>query len=492
MNNKLTAAIITILWSCLILAANAGEREENSGVYRGRPSEINLANSVITRHVNFKDGSSIPKKEADYLGGEKQTDFEKGASIESISLDEDGETCETPLIIDSIPYADSGNTCDFADDCDIPFSDNSDVIYQMTLPEPVALEISLHGSLYDTKLAVFSEECCTGPGTEFAYNDDDNGPQSRIEEYFEAGTYFIVIDGYGNRCGEYHLHIIETDLPPLPPCPHYFVGPEGDDWNFWTSDSEIGPFIVYDNFWCNDISSIGAVRWWGVDLHDTGYNWEECDESAPEFEIKFYGDVYGFPDTLNPVGVYDVEPDRSPTGILYGEDEQELIEYYAEFEPCFLTEGWISIQGISNDGDNCGFLWAVSNDGDGSSYQRRFGSLIQLESDLARYLYDGQTGLKEDHNTPSRINILTNYPNPFNSSTVIAYYLDRPADVALDIYDCLGKNVLNLDSGYRVSGLHELVWNGRNKDGVQVSSGMYFCRFSEGKKASIRRMIYLK
>jgi hypothetical protein len=125
-----------------------------------------------------------------------------------------GDRCEDPFIIpESFPFTDSNNTCGFTDQCQLLRLNDKDVIYEMELSRPYDLTISLCGSDYDTKLGVFAGECCSGPGNELYLNDDQCGLQSEIIGHFEAGIYYVVVDGSIFCCGEYVLRIFET-----PPC----------------------------------------------------------------------------------------------------------------------------------------------------------------------------------------------------------------------------------------------------------------------------------
>lgn len=72
------------------------------------------------------------------------------------------------------------------------------------------------------------------------------------------------------------------------------------------------------------------------------------------------------------------------------------------------------------------------------------------------------------------------FPNPFNARTTIAYSIPDglPSDAALgmEIFDVRGRRlrVFELDRG---PGTHELPWDGRDDDGVQVPAGLYIARF---------------
>jgi hypothetical protein len=70
-----------------------------------------------------------------------------------------------------------------------------------------------------------------------------------------------------------------------------------------------------------------------------------------------------------------------------------------------------------------------------------------------------------------------NYPNPFNPSTQIDYDLPEPGNVALVVYDILGREVSRLATGHHEAGYYSAVWNGTNSGGHSVASGVYFARF---------------
>lgn len=88
-------------------------------------------------------------------------------------------------------------------------------------------------------------------------------------------------------------------------------------------------------------------------------------------------------------------------------------------------------------------------------------------------------GTVGDETATPRVGALSNYPNPFNPSTVLTLWLPqadgRPAesDVRLDIFSVSGERVRSLFAGTLESGAHELVWNGRDDRGFVVATGVY-------------------
>jgi len=69
-----------------------------------------------------------------------------------------------------------------------------------------------------------------------------------------------------------------------------------------------------------------------------------------------------------------------------------------------------------------------------------------------------------------------NYPNPFNPSTTLRFDLPQAAEVYLVVYDLLGREVVRLLDSRWEPGYHQVVWNGRDRYGRNVPSGIYIAR----------------
>lgn len=85
-----------------------------------------------------------------------------------------------------------------------------------------------------------------------------------------------------------------------------------------------------------------------------------------------------------------------------------------------------------------------------------------------------------------------NHPNPFQGETRIDFTMDEPADVKVVIYDGAGRIVRNLLQASLTAGVHSLVWDGRDDQGVHVPSGVYVCRVHSGGENAVIRMVMLK
>ncbi len=93
---------------------------------------------------------------------------------------------------------------------------------------------------------------------------------------------------------------------------------------------------------------------------------------------------------------------------------------------------------------------------------------------------------------PGSFRLKQNFPNPFNPVTNIHYETMVGGDMALVIYDILGRKVKTLDHGFLHAGAHTAKWDGTGDNGNQVSSGVYICRLSDGQSTQQIRMLFLK
>ncbi len=95
------------------------------------------------------------------------------------------------------------------------------------------------------------------------------------------------------------------------------------------------------------------------------------------------------------------------------------------------------------------------------------------------------------------VQLLPNYPNPFNPETWIPYRLETASDVSLSIYDVSGRLVRTIDVGYQPARRYTnrsdaIYWDGRNTHGEHVASGVYVYRLTAGDYSASRRMVIVK
>ncbi len=88
---------------------------------------------------------------------------------------------------------------------------------------------------------------------------------------------------------------------------------------------------------------------------------------------------------------------------------------------------------------------------------------------------------------PSGFQLCSNFPNPFNPSTMIVFYLPRNARVTVRVYDIAGRVVETLVDGDVPSGEHRLQWSAQG-----LASGVYVCRMEANDFSDTIKMIYQK
>lgn len=94
---------------------------------------------------------------------------------------------------------------------------------------------------------------------------------------------------------------------------------------------------------------------------------------------------------------------------------------------------------------------------------------------------------------PREFSLSQNYPNPFNPTTTINFSLPERVRVELKIYDLLGREVATLIDGDEIgAGTHRVQWNGRNRFGETVSTGVYFYRIVAGGFVQTKKMVLVK
>ena len=109
--------------------------------------------------------------------------------------------------------------------------------------------------------------------------------------------------------------------------------------------------------------------------------------------------------------------------------------------------------------------------------------LEQLEATAGEEMSEGQ---------PWNFELERNYPNPFNSGTVIPFGVSSETEVHLQVFDVLGRPVVNLVVGRLQTGRYEANWEGRDAEGQLVPSGIYFYRLRSGNRAESRKMTLVR
>jgi hypothetical protein len=143
-----------------------------------------------------------------------------------------------------------------------------------------------------------------------------------------------------------------------------------------------------------------------------------------------------------------------------------------------------------------------------------------LDSDAFEINFLGTTDVDEGVDTfnlsPNTFNLYQNYPNPFNPTTTIQFrvgswefggpvhttqektvdssrfMVHSPIQTNLTIYNILGQKVRALVDEPKEVGRYEAIWDGKDEDGREVASGIYFYQLKIADYCEIKRMILVK
>ena len=123
------------------------------------------------------------------------------------------------------------------------------------------------------------------------------------------------------------------------------------------------------------------------------------------------------------------------------------------------------------------------------------GILSQPGTTLGSYAKRSFHQLKaQDTDAPMLVtSLISSWPNPFQASTTIRVDIAKDHTPAkLEIYNLRGQKIRTLLSGPQASGSHHLAWDGKDKHGNAVVSGIYFCRLSADGKQQTMKLMLLK
>ena len=122
-------------------------------------------------------------------------------------------------------------------------------------------------------------------------------------------------------------------------------------------------------------------------------------------------------------------------------------------------------------------------------------NLIETDtSDIGSHPYNqAALGVVPELNTkPNTYTLSPAYPNPFNPYTTINYALKEDVRATLKVYDLLGREVIVLVNEHQPAAYHSVVWDGRDRSGRPLPSGVYIARLVAGDFVAGIKMVLLK
>ena len=99
---------------------------------------------------------------------------------------------------------------------------------------------------------------------------------------------------------------------------------------------------------------------------------------------------------------------------------------------------------------------------------------------------------ERDKAQPVDFTLAQNFPNPFNSATTIRFTLPDRAAIELSLHNLSGQKIATLATGERPAGLYSFTWDGRDKSGRALASGLYLYRLRTDNRTETRKLTLLR
>jgi hypothetical protein len=107
-----------------------------------------------------------------------------------------------------------------------------------------------------------------------------------------------------------------------------------------------------------------------------------------------------------------------------------------------------------------------------------------------------QVGVEKENSIPKTIKLYQNYPNPFNPETKINFDIPETGVVKLKVFTITGQEIITLIDEKKPAGSYSVIWNGKDKNNLKLSSGVYFYKLTfsnnNNQTTSMKKMIFTK
>jgi hypothetical protein len=142
------------------------------------------------------------------------------------------------------------------------------------------------------------------------------------------------------------------------------------------------------------------------------------------------------------------------------------------------------------------FIWTAPDAGTGEIrlyYAGLQGSLgYGASHDTVLVSNESTTDVENTHTLPSDYFLAQNYPNPFNNETIIQVKVPNSGQIKLEIANLLGQRVFEYNKEVDGPKTVNIGWDGRDSDGNDLPSGIYFYRLITESGTLTRKMLLLR
>lgn len=98
-----------------------------------------------------------------------------------------------------------------------------------------------------------------------------------------------------------------------------------------------------------------------------------------------------------------------------------------------------------------------------------------------------------EESLPATFSLNQNFPNPFNSRTVIEFDLPQGGHVTMEIFNLAGQIVATMIKDHRKAGHYQIRWDGKDDNGRALASGVYLYRLQfDGAHQATRKLVMLR
>lgn len=257
-----------------------------------------------------------------------------------------------------------------------------------------------------------------------------------------------------------------------------------------------------------ELSTDNGTTWKTVEakILNTGkYNWKVPRISSTENLIRL--------SDINNSSIVDVS--NAPFTIQYIPVVQKLPISNIELptkDTTVLVNSLFKFKGIASDSDGyiVNYIWNMGNGQTIRGITKQFDYLYETpgkylvtftvqdndnnfsKPDSIFITVENSTSVLHRDAFPNSWKVYNNFPNPFNSHTIIRYQSGKTSYVTISIYNSLGQKITTLYQGLVSAGEHSIAWSGKEQHGGEVPSGMYFVRFDTAEKSELLKIMLLR
>jgi len=105
---------------------------------------------------------------------------------------------------------------------------------------------------------------------------------------------------------------------------------------------------------------------------------------------------------------------------------------------------------------------------------------------------DSESSGVNDLGADNNLELLSTTPNPFRTATTLRYRLSHPGEAKLSVFSISGEKVVTLFSGWLPAGEQQVNWDGRDRHGELMASGIYLARLVAHEQVAVRTLVLRK